>query len=248
MISSFSNYYLKSFSPENIISFGKKIYKDLIKSDVNLVLKEKINLAIANLYYAFDTSEINPYLNRYNINFIKAYRIDTLNDDSIIVVNPKKIGNRILEDLELERSFRTTLILNELTDNFILLNYNKLIEQKNLSHINEIDIAEEIHKLILSNKCSNKNICHYKTPSAIYENVLKPIYTNIPLNKYSTEYILSKLKNETVILANPNTKNLDLLGDNRVSGIIQTPWLSQKIVEVAQSLRLEVYPGTGEII
>ena len=248
MIGSFSNYYLKSFSSQNIINFGKKIYKDLIVSSVNGILKEKINIAIANLYSSFDIGDINPVLSRYNINFVPAYRIDTIGDDSLIILNPQKRGTAVLKDLELELAYRTSLVLNELSENFILLNYKNLFGQKNIIHLNEIDISQAIHKLILSKNCHNKNICHYRTPSSIYENILKPIYKDIPLNKYSTDYILSKLKGETVVLANPNNKNLDLLSDTRITGIIQTPWLSQEIVEVAQSLRLEVYPGTGEII
>lgn len=243
MSQSFSNYYLVSNNIFNIIKFCEKVYKQFISFDSKYVKTNKINLSVSNLYFMFDSKKIIPYVNRYNINYIPSFRIDTTDDTSLIIMNPKTIAMKVLKDLEIERSFRISLILDKLFCNNIVLNIKNMTDYKQLHEIDELDISKEVF-----NELQKNNLNKYNTIISVYENVVKKYFDEIPLNKYSTSYITDILKNETIILANPNQDNLHLFKDNNISGIIQNMDTPFDIIDLAKQNNLDILPGTGELI
>lgn len=243
MNNSFSNYYLISNNTRDIIKFCKKIYDQFLTFDNKHVRYNKINLSISNLYFMFNTNLIIPYVNRYNINYIPSYRIDTVDDNSLIIMNPKSVGMQVLKDLELERSFRLSLIIDRLFCNNIIINIDNLTDYKQLHEIDELDISTEVFRELQKN-----NLNKYNTIISVYENVVKKYFDEVPLNKYSTSYITDILENETIILANPTSKNLNLFNDNNISGIIQNFETPIDIIDLAKQNNLDILPGTGELI
>lgn len=244
MPKSFSNYYLVSNNKNNIIKFCEKIYKQLISYNNNIHLKtNKINISISNLYFMFEPKKIIPYVNRFNINYIPSFRIDTTNNTSLIIMNPKTIAMKVLKDLEIERAFRINLIVDKLLCDNIIINLEKMTDYKQLHEIDEIDISKEVFF-----ELQKKNLNTYNTIISIYENIVKKYFDEIPLNKYSTSYITDILKNETIILANPNQENIHLFKDNNISGIIQNMNTPFDIIDLATQNNLDILPGTGELI
>ena len=243
MSKSFSNYYLKSNNIFNIIKFCEKLYMQFLTFDNNYVKNNKINLSISNLYFMFNIKKIIPYVNRFNINYVPSYRIDTIEGDELIIMNPKYVGMEVLKDLGLERSFRISLILDKLFCNNININFDNLTDYKQLHEIDELDISNELFRELQKNKLNK-----YNTVISVYENIVKEYFIKVPLNKYSTNYITDILKNETIILANPNPKNLNLFKDNNISGIIQNIDVPFDIINLATQNNLDILPGTGELI
>lgn len=241
---SFSNYNLISISNEKIIEFSKHIAKQ--KKELYPNNFEPINIAITNLYYMLDINHIQHYIKRYNVNIIPAYRIDTLDNISLIILNPTNSGLSLLKTFQEELKFRLNLILNELLNKFNI--YINLTELTEINEINEYEITE-IHLCEYLLYLIQEKLLDYKYNNikAIYDNILSDLYQDIPLTKYLYNEIISKLVNEFIILQNPD-KHLNLINQPEICGIIQTPFTPIDIIQTTQNLGKEIFPGTGEYI
>ena len=242
----FSNYNLISTSKEDIIDFCKNIYKQYQTLKPKIKTHDTINIAVNNLYYMFDSHEIKMNVERYNINYISSYRIDTIDDTSLIILNPTNSGTEFLKRLEFERTVRLNLILNDL-----LMYHNIYIdidELVNLKRIRECEITEVHLCYYILDLIKRKELkLKYENIKSIYDNILKNIYDEIPLKKYTYRYIVQTLFDENIILANPS-EHIDKIETPELTGIIMSPFLKPECIEIAKQHNKDILPGTGELI
>ena len=204
-------------------------------------------ISIANLYYMFDVEQIKKKVARFNINYIPAFRIDTLDELSLIILNPIKNALDLLQDLLIERTYRLLLIIEELRELGISINTKKWFKQIKPEFITEVHLANKIIDLSLSNKIKNIDINQFKTTLSMYENVLKPVYNRVPLRKFESSVIFNNLKGNEIILANPE-QQMGFINSPFITGIIQNPFLDKTIIDLAFSHNKKILPGTGDII
>lgn len=250
-MSSFSNYFLQSISPFDIINFCEKIYRQInqIEKTTKKRFIEPVNISISNIYSMFDENYIIPYVKRFNINYISSFLIPSIENNSFIVLSPKEDGKEFLKILEIEKSFRTTLILDRLFEQKLYIDIETLYNKCQPQYIEKYHICKAIQKEIINNENYNISVKDYRTISSIYTNILQPIYEDIPLNLYKTDFILSTLKEENIILVNPEQKNLNLFNKfNNLIGVIQSFKTPINIIEYCKNKNIMIYPGTGEII
>ena len=242
----FSNYSLVSTSTENIIEFCKKIYSQYNSLSPKIKSTDPINIAVNNLYFMFRTPEIKMKVERYNINYIPSYRIDTIDDVSLIILEPTNSGTEFLKKLEFERVVRLNLILNELMKNHnIYIDVDRIAMVKNIREceINELHLCYYILNLIQTKEVNLK----YNSIKSIFDNILKPIYNDIPIKKYTYKHIIQTLFDQTIILANPS-EHKDKIGNDELNGIIMNPFLKAEFIEIAKQHDKDILPGTGELI
>lgn len=223
------------------------MYMQLLESNLPVHTFEPICIAISNLYYMFDVEQIKKKITRFNIDYIPAFRIDTLDELSLIILNPLENALKLLHDLMLERTYRLILIIEELRNLNININIKKWFNQIKPEYITEVHLANKIIEMSLSNKIRNSNILEFTTTSGMYENVLKPIYSSIPLRKFESRTIFNNLKGNEIILANPE-QQINYINNPIISGIIQNPFLEKTIIDLAISHNKRVLPGTGDLI
>jgi hypothetical protein len=223
------------------------LYTQLVESKLPIHTFTPMCVSIANLYYMFDVEQIKKKVTRFNINYIPAFRIDTLDELSLIILNPIKNALDLLKDLLLERTYRLLLIIEELMELGIHINTKKWFNQIKPEFITEVHLSNKIIDLSLSNKIKNPDINQFGTTLSMYENVLKPVYNKVPLRKFESNIIFNNLKGNDIILANPE-QQVKFINSPFINGIIQNPFLDKTIIDLALSNNKRILPGTGALI
>lgn len=251
MSNSFSNYYLKTDSTDNIIKFCENLQKQIVKLNINEKNIKPICLSFSNLHFMLDTNSISHFVNRFNIRLIPSYRVQTFEGIELYILNPKEKALDLLQDLELDRTTRMLLMLEKLKEElFIVLDYDEINKIKELKYINEFDLSQIVFEHIKTNKNLYKHL-KFKTISEVYENIIKILYKLIPLESKFFESVVSMLYGtNSLYIANPE-KYIEYLIDDRIDGAIYNQFTSRadnRFMEACKQNNKDLLFGTGEYI